>query len=149
MLAGTGLLCQSENHLLWMSSFTTASVSGEIRKRSPQPSRRVKITTLLLSKQVLPSSKSGIMLLKEKCLFFGLWNLKPGKCKKIIGSSSIDVKVKVTQSCPTLCDLMDCNLSRSSFHGILHWTWVSCTADRFFTIWATRKLLTECCKDLR
>ena len=88
--------------------------------RSPQPSRRVKITTLLLSKQVLPSSKSGIMLLKEKCLFFGLWNLKPGKCKKIIGSSSIDVKVKVTQSCPTLCDLMDCNLSRSSFHGILH-----------------------------
>ena len=26
----------------------------------------------------------------------------------------------VTQSCPTLCDLMDCTLPSSSVHGILH-----------------------------
>ena len=60
------------------------------------------------------------------------------------------------QSCPTLCHPMDCSLPGSSVHGILQasilewiamsfsrasswprdWTrisWVSCTADRFFT----------------
>ena len=29
------------------------------------------------------------------------------------------LKVKVSQSCPTLCDPMDCNLPGSSVHGIL------------------------------
>ena len=62
--------------------------------------------------------------------------------------------VKVTQSCPTLCDSMD-----NTVHGILqasilgwvafpfsrvssqprNWTGVSCIAGRFFTNWATRK----------
>ena len=32
---------------------------------------------------------------------------------------SMKVKVKVTQSCPTLCDHMDCSLPGSSAHGIL------------------------------
>ena len=31
----------------------------------------------------------------------------------------IKVKVLVTQSCPTLCDPMDCSLPGSSVHGIL------------------------------
>ena len=64
------------------------------------------------------------------------------------------VKVKVTQSCPTLCDPMD-----NTVHGILQgrileWaaipffrgsskprdqTQVSCIAGRFFTVWATRE----------
>ena len=59
----------------------------------------------------------------------------------------------VTQSCPTLCDSMDCSLPGSSVHGtlqvgILEWvvipfsressrprdqTQVSCVAGRFFT----------------
>ena len=63
----------------------------------------------------------------------------------------------VAQSCPTLCDPMDCDPPGSSVHGILQarilewlavpfsrgspWprdqTWVSCNADRFFTGWAT------------
>ena len=68
--------------------------------------------------------------------------------------------VKFTQSCPTLCDPMDCSASGSSVHGILQakileWfailfsrgsSWpkdrtfqVSCIAGRFFTIWATRE----------
>ena len=71
------------------------------------------------------------------------------------------VKVLDTQSCPTLCDPMDCSPPGSSTHGFLHarilewvaipfsrgssWprdrTWVSCTAGRFFTIWATREVL--------
>ena len=61
----------------------------------------------------------------------------------------------------TLCDPMDCSLPGSSVHGILQarilewvaipfsrgssgprdWTWVSCIAGRFFTIWAMREAL--------
>ena len=63
----------------------------------------------------------------------------------------------ITQSCPILCDPMDCSPPGSSAHGILQarilewaalpfsrgpsWpkdgTRVSCTVGRFFTIWAT------------
>ena len=68
------------------------------------------------------------------------------------------VKVLVVQSCPTICDTMDCSRPGSSVRGILqarilewgaipfsrgssrlrNWTWVSCIAGWFFTIWATR-----------
>ena len=67
--------------------------------------------------------------------------------------------VLIAQLCPTLCDLMDCGPPGSSVHGILQarileWiaipyskgssrprnqTWVSLTAGRFLTIWATRE----------
>ena len=63
---------------------------------------------------------------------------------------------KVTQSCPTLCDPVDCSPPDSSVHGILQarileWvaisfsrgssqprdpTWVSCIAVRRFILWA-------------
>ena len=69
------------------------------------------------------------------------------------------LKVKIAQSCPTLCDPLDCSLPGSSVHGILQarileWvtvhfsrgssqprdqTQVSCIAGRFYTIWATRE----------
>ena len=69
------------------------------------------------------------------------------------------VCVWVAQSCPTLCDSMERSLPGSSVRGILQarilewvaipfsrgsswprgWTWVSCIAGRFFTIWATRE----------
>ena len=69
------------------------------------------------------------------------------------------VKVLVAQSCPTLCDPMDCSPPDSSVHGILEagvlewvaipisrvsswprdWARVSCIAGGFFTIWATRE----------
>ena len=72
---------------------------------------------------------------------------------------SICLCVSVTQSCLTLCYPMDYSPPGSSVHGILQarileWvvipfskgssqtrdrTQVSCTADRFFTIWATRE----------
>ena len=65
----------------------------------------------------------------------------------------------VTQSCPILCDPMDCSLPGSSVHGILQarimdwvamlssrgssqpssWIQVSCIASGFFTDWATRE----------
>ena len=66
---------------------------------------------------------------------------------------------EVAQSCPTLCDPMNCSLSGSSIHGIfqakvLEWgaiafsrgssrprdrTQVSLIAGRCFTVWATRE----------
>ena len=65
----------------------------------------------------------------------------------------------VAQSCPILCDPMDCSPQGSSVHELLQarilewvtipsfrgssrlrdWTRVSCTAGGFFTIWATRE----------
>ena len=68
---------------------------------------------------------------------------------------------EIVKSCPTLCDPMGCSILSSSIHGIfqarvLEWlvvffsrgssqprdqTWVFCTADRCFTIWATRETL--------
>ena len=67
---------------------------------------------------------------------------------------------EVTQSCPTLCDPMDCSLPGSSVHGIFQarilewvaisfskrssrlrdWTRVSRIIGRHFTIWATREV---------
>ena len=79
-----------------------------------------------------------------------------------IGFAFHEVKwSEVAQSCPTLCDPMDCSLPGSSVHGIfqarvLEWiaisfsrgsarprdrTQVSCMVDRRFTIWATREVL--------
>ena len=69
------------------------------------------------------------------------------------------VCVLMDQLCLTLWDLMDCNPPGSSVHGLLQarilewvailfskgsswlrdWTWVSCIASNFFTVWATRE----------
>ena len=77
-----------------------------------------------------------------------LWG--PGAC----------VRAKSLQSYPTLCNSMDCSPPGSSVHGFLQTriqervampssrgsslprdrTWVSCTAGRFFTNWATREV---------
>ena len=74
-------------------------------------------------------------------------------------SVSWKVKASVTQSCPTLCDPMDCSPPGSSVHRILQarilewvairftrgssWprnrTWVSCIAGSFLTDWAMRE----------
>ena len=70
---------------------------------------------------------------------------------------TVKVKVLVAQSCPTLCDPMNCSPPGSSVHGIfqariLRWvailfsressqpwdqTWVSCPSGRFLTIWTS------------
>ena len=81
---------------------------------------------------------------------------KPGHTEAISLWTS---ESEVAQSCPTLCDPMDCSPSGSSVHGIFQarilewaaipssrgsyqprdWTQVSCTSGRLFTIWATRE----------
>ena len=68
------------------------------------------------------------------------------------------MKELVAQSYPALCNSMDCSPPSSSVHGIIQarildwvaipffrdssqprdWTWVSYTAGRLFTNWATR-----------
>ena len=68
---------------------------------------------------------------------------------------------EVAQSCPTLCDPMDCSPPGSCVHGILQarilewvaisfsrrsswprdWTQVSCITGRCFNLWATRESL--------
>ena len=73
------------------------------------------------------------------------------------------LKSEVAQSCPTLCDSMDCSLWGSCVHGIfqargLEWvaisfsrgssrprdpTQVSRMASRRFTIWATREAISH------
>ena len=87
--------------------------------------------------------------------------LMEGRCKPKL--MEIDIDIEVTQSCPTLCDPMDCSLPGSCVHGIFHarvleWvaisfsrifsqprdqTWVSRIAGRCFTIWATREAPVE------
>ena len=76
----------------------------------------------------------------------------------------VKVKVLVSQSCPTLCDPMNCSLPGFPVHGILlaralEWVavtfsrgsswprdqfWVSCIAGRFFTIKAIREVKIHC-----
>ena len=77
--------------------------------------------------------------------------------KKLFGNDDFIFQVLVSQSCPTLCDPMDCYPPGSSVNGILQvrvlewvampfsrgsswnkeWTHVSSIAGRFFTNWAT------------
>ena len=74
------------------------------------------------------------------------------------------VCVLIAQSCPALCNSMDCGLSGSSIHGILQarvlewvaipvfrgssqpkdWTQFSCFAGRFFTVWVTGEAQFSC-----
>jgi len=91
---------------------------------------------------------------KPFCLFVFLFlgdGLDPSLLYNVMKES------EVTQSCPTLCNPMDCSPPGSSVHGIvqarvLEWiaisfsrgsswprdrTQVSCIAGRHFTVWAT------------
>ena len=81
------------------------------------------------------------------------WKFVVSRGNKIVNNH----EVLVTQSCPTVCDPVDCSSPESSIHGILQtripewvaipfcrrssWprdsTWVSCIPDGLLTIWAT------------
>ena len=86
----------------------------------------------------------------------------PGKLikKRFFSNSETESeRVSHSASCLTLCDPMDCSLTDSSVLGISQarildwvaisfyrgrsqprdWTWISCTAERFFTFWAIRE----------
>ena len=98
------------------------------------------------------SRKKDQVHLREMCVL--KWNILYTFFKSICY-----VSMSVAQTCLTRCDPMDCSPSGCSVHGILQarilewvripfsrgnswprdWTWVSHTAGRFFTIWATGK----------
>ena len=83
--------------------------------------------------------------------------------RKFCGSSNLLHATCYAQPCLTLWNPRDCSPPGFSVHGILQtrilgwvavlfsrgsswprvWTWVSCIAGRFFTIWATREALTQ------
>ena len=91
-----------------------------------------------------------------------MWTVHSGWRRRVsVGSSAVCF---IAQSCLTLCDPMDCSLPGSSAHGILQarilvWVtkpfcvgssqprnqnWVSKSAGRFFTTWATREIFYFC-----
>ena len=81
----------------------------------------------------------------------------------ILTSTFIAAAAQSLQSCPALCDTMDCSLPGSSVHGILqarilkwvamlfsrgsswprNWTQISCLAGRFFTAESPRNFYTS------
>ena len=85
----------------------------------------------------------------------------PGHCKYSIYEGLSFTWSEVAQSCPTLCNPMDCSLPGSSVHGIFQatvlewiaisfsrgsswprdWTQVSYIVDTRFTVWATREVI--------
>ena len=85
----------------------------------------------------------------------GLWMEPQGFAK-----APLERESEVAQSCPTLCDPIDCSLPGSSIYGIFqarvlewvaisfsrgssrprNWIWVSHIVGRHFTVWATREV---------
>ena len=122
-----------------------------IRSRTGQTAK------VLTKKKVLKNTCTIIPIFEHSCVL--IWKLVQLIFTATTGSSV--AAVLVSQSCPTLCDPMNCSPPGSSIHGILQarilewiaipfsrgssWprdqTQVSCTAGRFFTIWATGKIL--------
>ena len=104
---------------------------------------------------------SPVNWLQPHLLLSGFWvRVNPYKVKELSAYQVLKVKMLVAQSCPTLCNAMDCSPPGSSDHGILQarileWvvsilsfggysrprdqTRVSHIAGRLSTIWATRE----------
>ena len=103
----------------------------------------------------------AVYLLLLSLEFKSTWSLTwtlPGALRGV-PAPTLESESEVAQSCPTLCDPMDCSLSGSSVHGIfqarvLEWiaisfprgssrprnrTQVSHIAGRHFTVWATKE----------
>ena len=112
------------------------------------------IFLLTRARNIWPSTHSHTQSFVKSYQFF------PSMCLLNLSNSlSESVRVKGTQSCPTLYNLIDCSLPDSSVHGILQartlewlanhfsrgsfwsrdWTRVSHIVGRFFTGCATRE----------
>ena len=99
----------------------------------------------------------------RRCQYLKVWLQVRRNCPLRASPSLGESESEVAQSCPTLCDPMDCSLPHSSVHGIfqaivLEWvassfsrgssqprdqSQVSHVAGRFFTTWATREARTD------
>ena len=120
-----------------------------------------KVLTLYVSRSPHLQSGSKIYFIKLLHRQNGLVTIIVTVCWVLYKHSESESEIEVAQSCPTLCDPMDCSPPGSSVHGILHarvleWgaisfsrgssrprdgTQVSCIAGRWFNIWGTREAL--------
>ena len=113
----------------------------------------------LYSPWISPGQNTGVGSLSLLQKIFPIQGSNPGlpNCRQILYQLSHQgVCVQLLQSCPTLCDPMNCSLPDSSVHGVLQaripwWaampssrgsfqprdgtcvSWESCTAGRFLT----------------
>ena len=120
------------------------------------PNHFILCCPLLLSPSVFSSLR---IFSNESALCIRFCQLYINKARRKNNKVKISMCVLITQSCPNLCDPMDCNPPGSSVYEILQarvleWvaisfsrgssrprdqTWVSCIAGRWFDIWATRE----------
>ena len=129
------------------------------KKKNPDSIKRISLREIDIF--------SSLMTLKSiKFLFVALLGI--GNCLSILGLC-VFMCAHSLQSCPTLCDHLDCSLPVSSVHGTVQarilewaaipswrgsswprdWTCVSYIANKFFTCWAIKEahpwsLLTRC-----
>ena len=114
--------------------------------------KMVKLTMRVVILHLKNCSKESEMLLRTN-----LYKRQGSRCYLKWRPFILEEKVLISQSCLTFCDPMDCSLPGSSVHGILQarilervaipfsrgssqprdGAWVSCTASRIFTSWAT------------
>ena len=104
-----------------------------------------------------PGKQKKCFSSEQRTDFFALQNNKDNDPhKQNLGKLHCESESEVAQSCPTLCNPVDCSPPRSSIHGILQtrilewvvisfhrprdWTQVSCIASRHFNLWATREV---------
>ena len=93
----------------------------------------------VLFSQIIPPSPSPS---ESKSLFFISMSLYWPACRIVstVFLNSMSERVsEVSQSCPTLCDRMDCSLPGSSLHGIfqarvLEWVAIAFSWNRYTTI---------------
>ena len=127
----------------FVRNLCTAVCSGYTNLHSHQECRRVPFSLDLLQHLLFGDFLMMVMLASVRWSL--IWALKS--------------ESEVTQSCPTLCDPMDCSLPGSSIHGniqvgVLEFvavsfsrgssrprsqTWFSHIAGRCFTVWAIRE----------
>ena len=102
------------------------------------------------------------ILIMARCVSEGVfetWNVIKSLAQFLAHSHHCESESEVVQSCPTLCDPMECSLPGFSVHGIfqarvLEWVAISfsrwssrprdrtqiyCIIGRRFTLWATRE----------
>ena len=147
--------------------FTRLVVSNSLRPHGlqhtrlpcPSPSPRVHSNSCPLSQWYHPTISTSVAPFSSCLQYFPASGSLPMTLAHWNLIKIYIMKVKVTQSCPTLCNPMDYSLPSSTVHGIFQarilewvaisfsrwssrprdWTQVSHTVGRRFTIWATRE----------
>ena len=172
--------CCAPGDWLAFCSITTLDVWVKEPSRTLEPGEEAED---LCSHRLFPSTDTQLLLCSPSLMasvLLGFITFLPSLVlpgfEGVVTSSQLGVKTvllpfgslnpvqptkNTVQSCPTLCDPVDCSLMGSFVHGILWtrllewaaisssrgspwpraWTQVSCKAGKFFTLWTTRETL--------